>query len=59
MAKPPKVLFTDVTVCTHSSQSCGCYKKSALAYHIFNDHPPEVLSEDLNNFAFGVLKRTS
>ena len=33
----------------------GCYKKSALAYHIFNDHP-EVLSEGLNNFAFGVLK---
>ena len=34
----------------------GCYKKSALAYHIFNDHP-EVLSEGLNNFAFGVLKQ--
>ena len=34
----------------------GCYKKSALAYHIFIDHP-EVLSEGLNNFAFGVLKQ--
>ena len=33
-----------------------CYKKSAQAYHTFNDHP-EVLSEGLNNFAFGVLKQ--
>ena len=35
--------------------SC-CYKKIALAYHIFNDHP-EVLSEGPNNFAFGVFKQ--
>ena len=27
-----------------------------VAYHIFNDHP-EVLSEGLNNLAFGVLKQ--
>ena len=33
----------------------GCYKKSALAYHIFNH--PEFLSWGLNNFAFGVLKQ--
>ena len=36
----------------------GLYKKSALAYHIFNDHN-SLLDKGLDNFAFAVLKQVS
>ena len=41
-----------------SSFKPGLYNKSALAYHIFNDHH-SLLPEGLNSFAFGVLKQVS
>ena len=34
------------------------YKKSALSYHIYNDHP-EHFNKKLTNYSVGVIKKTS